>query len=45
VHFTNIDRNYDEITETSYLETDDLYGYGYLELVKKVFGASIPNMT
>ena len=26
-----------EWTETSYLEPDDLYGYGYLEAVKKVF--------
>lgn len=28
---------YDEWTETSYLEPDNLYGYGYLEAVKKVF--------
>jgi hypothetical protein len=24
-------------TETSYLEPDDLYGYGYLEAIKRVF--------
>jgi hypothetical protein len=26
-----------EWTETSYLQPDDLYGYGYLEAVKAVF--------
>ena len=26
-----------EWTETSYLRPDDLYGYGYLEAIKKVF--------
>ena len=30
--------SWNEWTETSYLEPDDLYGYGYLEAVKKVFG-------
>jgi hypothetical protein len=29
--------SWNEWTETSYLEPDDLYGYGYLEAVKKVF--------
>ena len=28
---------WNEWTETSYLEPDDLYGYGYLEAIKKVF--------
>jgi len=28
---------WNEWTETSYLEPDDLYGYGYLEAVKRVF--------
>ena len=26
-----------EWTETSYLQPDNVYGYGYLEAVKKVF--------
>ena len=30
--------SWNEWTETSYLQPDDLYGYGYLEAVKKVFG-------
>lgn len=30
--------SWNEWTETSYLEPDDLNGYGYLEAVKKVFG-------
>ena len=30
--------SWNEWTETSYLQPDDLYGYGYLETVKKVFG-------
>lgn len=30
--------SWNEWTETSYLEPDDLYGYGYLEAVKEVFG-------
>jgi hypothetical protein len=30
--------SWNEWTETSYLEPDDLYGYGYLEAVKRVFG-------
>ena len=29
--------SWNEWTETSYLEPDDLYGYGYLEAIKKVF--------
>ena len=29
--------SWNEWTETSYLEPDDLYGYGYLEAVRKVF--------
>ncbi len=29
--------SWNEWTETSYLEPDDLYGYGYLEAVKSVF--------
>ena len=28
---------WNEWTETSYLEPDDLYGYGYLEAIKRVF--------
>ena len=30
--------SWNEWTETSYLEPDDLHGYGYLEAIKKVFG-------
>ena len=30
--------SWNEWTETSYLEPDDLYGYGYLQAVKRVFG-------
>jgi len=29
--------SWNEWTETSYLQPDDMYGYGYLEAVKKVF--------
>ena len=29
--------SWNEWTETSYLEPDELYGYGYLEAVKRVF--------
>ena len=29
--------SWNEWTETSYLEPDDLYGYGYLETIRKVF--------
>jgi hypothetical protein len=29
--------SWNEWTETSYLQPDDLYGYGYLEACKKVF--------
>ena len=29
--------SWNEWTETSYLEPDDLYGYGYLEAIKEVF--------
>jgi hypothetical protein len=28
---------WDEWTETSYLDPDDLYGYGYIEAIKKFF--------
>ena len=31
--------SWNEWTEMSYLEPDDVYGYGYLEAVKAVFGA------
>lgn len=31
--------SWNEWTETSYLEPDDLYGYGYLEAIRKVFCA------
>lgn len=31
--------SWNEWTETSYLEPDDLYGYGYLEAIREVFGA------
>lgn len=31
--------SWNEWTETSYLEPDDLYGYGYLEQIRSVFGA------
>lgn len=30
--------SWNEWTETSYLQPDDLYGYGYLEAVRRVFG-------
>ena len=30
--------SWNEWTETSYLEPDDLYGFGYLEAIKEVFG-------
>lgn len=30
--------SWNEWTETSYLEPDDLYGYGYLDAIKEVFG-------
>ena len=30
--------SWNEWTETSYLQPDDFYGYGYLDAVKKVFG-------
>ena len=30
--------SWNEWTETSYLEPDNVYGYGYLEAIKKVFG-------
>ena len=29
--------SWNEWTETSYLQPDDLYGYGYLDAVKRVF--------
>jgi hypothetical protein len=32
--------SWNEWTETSYLQPDDLYGYGYLEAVRDVFGPS-----
>ncbi len=31
--------SWNEWTETSYLQPDDLYGYGYLDAVKRVFGS------
>ena len=31
--------SWNEWTETSYLEPDDMYGYGYLEAVREVFGS------
>ena len=31
--------SWNEWTETSYLEPDDLYGYGYLQAVRNIFGA------
>ena len=30
--------SWNEWTETSYLQPDDLYGYGYLKAAKEVFG-------
>ena len=30
--------SWNEWTETSYLQPDDLYGYGYLEAIREVFG-------
>ena len=36
--------SWNEWTETSYLEPDSLYGYGYLEAVRNVFeGNSVTN--
>ena len=32
--------SWNEWTEMSYLEPDDVYGYGYLEAVRDVFGAA-----
>ena len=32
--------SWNEWTETSYLQPDDLYGYGYLEAVRRVFGGN-----
>jgi hypothetical protein len=32
--------SWNEWTETSYLQPDDLYGYGYLQAVKNVFGGA-----
>ena len=29
--------SWNEWTETSYLEPDNLYGYGYLEAIRRVF--------
>ena len=29
--------SWNEWTETSYLQPDDLYGYGYLEAIRRVF--------
>ncbi|MBQ6543490.1 MAG: glycoside hydrolase family 99-like domain-containing protein [Clostridia bacterium] len=34
--------SWNEWTEMSYLEPDDVYGYGYLEAVRDVFGAADP---
>jgi hypothetical protein len=30
--------SWNEWTETSYLQPDNLYGYGYLDAVREVFG-------
>lgn len=30
--------SWNEWTETSYLEPDNLYGYGYLDAIRRVFG-------
>ena len=32
--------SWNEWTETSYLEPCDLYGYGYLDAIKNVFGSA-----
>lgn len=34
--------SWNEWTETSYLEPDTLYGYGYLEAIKRVFKDQVP---
>ncbi|MBQ7597206.1 MAG: glycoside hydrolase family 99-like domain-containing protein [Clostridia bacterium] len=34
--------SWNEWTEMSYLEPDDVYGYGYLEAIRDVFGATAP---
>ncbi|MBR3552280.1 MAG: glycoside hydrolase family 99-like domain-containing protein [Clostridia bacterium] len=34
--------SWNEWTEMSYLEPDDVYGYGYLEAVRDVFGCAAP---
>ena len=34
--------SWNEWTETSYLEPDDLYGYGYLEAIRRVFLENSP---
>jgi hypothetical protein len=36
--------SWNEWTETSYLQPDDMYGYGYLDAVKKVFGSDDHNV-
>ena len=36
--------SWNEWTETSYLQPDNIYGYGYLEAVRKVFGGEKLNI-
>jgi len=34
---SNLIKGWNKWTEVSYLDPDDLYGYGYLEAIKRVF--------